>query len=131
MLADRTRQWRISNPRYGAEEFYIKCPGCKGLHIFTVGYDSPADMEKAKAIRGDGKAPVWTFNRNLGRPTFQPSMLVTWGGWENKDSNGRLISNVPKGVCHSFVTDGKIQFLNDCTHALKGQTVDLPEVGKD
>lgn len=30
-------------------------------------------------------------------------------------------------LCHSFVTDGKIQFLNDCFHSLKGQTVDLPD----
>ena len=28
-------------------------------------------------------------------------------------------------VCHSFVTDGKIQFLGDCTHELAGQTVEL------
>jgi hypothetical protein len=26
-----------------------------------------------------------------------------------------------------FVTDGRIQFLGDCTHALAGQTVDLPD----
>jgi len=31
-------------------------------------------------------------------------------------------------VCHSFVTDGRIQFLGDCTHNLAGQTVDLPEI---
>ncbi|WP_241754456.1 hypothetical protein [Cupriavidus basilensis] len=31
------------------------------------------------------------------------------------------------GVCHSFVTDGRIQFLGDCTHALAGQTVPLAE----
>jgi len=30
-------------------------------------------------------------------------------------------------VCHSFVTDGRIQFLGDCTHTLAGQTVDLPD----
>ena len=29
-----------------------------------------------------------------------------------------------------FVTDGKIQFLGDCTHALAGQTVDLPDMEK-
>ncbi len=29
-------------------------------------------------------------------------------------------------VCHSFLTDGRIQFLDDCTHAMAGQTVDLP-----
>jgi len=31
-------------------------------------------------------------------------------------------------VCHSYVTDGRIQFLADCTHALAGLTVDLPEL---
>lgn len=30
-------------------------------------------------------------------------------------------------VCHSFVTDGRIQFLADCTHDLAGLTVDLPD----
>ena len=30
-------------------------------------------------------------------------------------------------VCHSFVTDGRIQFLGDCTHKLAGQTVNIPE----
>ena len=33
--------------------------------------------------------------------------------------------NKIKKVCHSFVTDGKIRYLNDCTHHLKGQTVEL------
>jgi hypothetical protein len=30
--------------------------------------------------------------------------------------------------CHSFLVDGQIQFLGDCTHALAGQTVPLPEI---
>ena len=32
----------------------------------------------------------------------------------------------PRG--HSYVTDGRIQYLSDCTHPLAGQTVDLPDV---
>lgn len=28
-------------------------------------------------------------------------------------------------ICHSFVTGGKIRYLNDCTHHLKGKTVEL------
>ncbi len=28
---------------------------------------------------------------------------------------------------HSFVVDGHIQFLGDCTHELAGQTVDIPD----
>jgi hypothetical protein len=31
------------------------------------------------------------------------------------------------GICHSFIKDGMIQFLDDCTHALAGQTVPLGE----
>lgn len=55
----------------------------------------------------------WGFNDNLDRPTFTPSVLVQGGPNDT--------------VCHSFVTDGRIQFLTDSTHVLAGQTVDLPE----
>lgn len=56
----------------------------------------------------------WTFNGNKVRPTFTPSMLV----------KGHLGAD-NYGVCHSYVTDGQIQFLGDCTHALAGKTVPL------
>lgn len=57
--------------------------------------------------------PTWQFNGDLEKPTVRPSILVTGG---------------EKGIrCHSFVTDGKIQFLDDCTHALKNQTVEIPD----
>lgn len=56
----------------------------------------------------------WEFNGDMEKPTFSPSMLV----------NG----HDPEERCHSFVTDGKIRFLDDCgtEHELRGQTVDLP-----
>jgi len=53
----------------------------------------------------------WTFNGDMEKPTFRASMLV------NQDD--------PKSRCHSFVTDGQIQFLDDCFHELKGKTVPL------
>ncbi len=56
----------------------------------------------------------WTFNGDFDKPTFSPSMLV------NKDR--------PESRCHSFVTDGKIQFLSDCFHKLAGQTLELEEI---
>lgn len=57
--------------------------------------------------------PTWGWDGDLERPTVTPSVLVQGG------SQGI--------VCHSFVTDGRIQYLADSTHALAGQTVDLPE----
>jgi hypothetical protein len=56
----------------------------------------------------------WQFNGSLELPTFTPSMMV------NGDD--------PKGRCHSYVTNGQIQFLQDSAHRLSGQTVDLPPV---
>ena len=54
---------------------------------------------------------AWGWNGDYSWPTFTPSILVRGAG-----------------VCHSFVTNGKIKFLDDCTHTLKGQTVELDEI---
>ena len=61
----------------------------------------------------------WTFNGNLESPTFSPSLLVT----------GYLNEKNPDGRCHSFITDGKIQYPSDCTHEYAGKTIELPEFG--
>jgi len=78
-------------------QYWFHCPGCKNDHAFTIG-------------TGD---QGWTFNGDLEKPTFRPSLLC------NKDN--------PKRRCHSFVTAGKIEFLKDCHHELRSQTVDLPD----
>lgn len=55
----------------------------------------------------------WEFNNDIEKPTFHPSMLVHY----------------PDGKsCHSFVTNGKIEFLRDSFHSLAGKTVDLGDV---
>jgi hypothetical protein len=85
----------------GEQSVLFDCPGCGFLH----------------AVRVDGKSrPNWAWNRSLEAPTFQPSVLVSW------EMHGK-----PR-ICHSFVTDGRIQFLGDCTHALANQTIDLPNI---
>jgi hypothetical protein len=85
----------------GRKIFY--CPGCGSTHSLRV--------------TGDQR-PRWTYNGNEARPTFTPSVLVTYQDLSGEGRDER---------CHSFVTDGRIQFLADCTHELKGQTIDLPE----
>lgn len=63
-------------------------------------------------IRTEGPRPCWKWNGSIEKPTFSPSYFVGPG---------------TNYACHSFITDGKIQFLGDCHHELKGQTVELPE----
>ena len=102
------------------------CPACKELHHVTVQGGGP------------NVGPVWGYNGNADAPTFTPSILVR-GVQAAKDEKGRWTGDFvcgPDGeplpmVCHSFVTDGRIQFLGDCTHALAGQTVDLPDLQGD
>lgn len=55
----------------------------------------------------------WYFDGNEERPTFSPSILV-----KSSNADGDT-------TCHSFVKDGEIEFLGDCTHALAGKTVPM------
>ena len=91
------------------------CPGCKAMHHVIV----------------DGSRG-WTWNQSGDAPTFNPSVLVR-GTVPITDQEHEIIMgdgtvNPKPLVCHSFVTDGRIRFLNDCTHDLAGQTVDLPDL---
>lgn len=63
-------------------------------------------------VRTKGSRPRWEWNEDLDRPTFMPSLLVAPG---------------TSYQCHSFIKDGNIQFLEDCWHELKGQTVEIPD----
>jgi len=71
----------------------------------------------------------WTWNGDVDYPTLKPSLL--WAGVrETTDEDlERLDAGIPldatKVVCHTWITDGKVQFLSDCTHDLVNQTVDL------
>lgn len=56
----------------------------------------------------------WSFNGDMEKPTFSPSLLIY------ADKHHKR--------CHSFITDGQIQYLADCTHGMAGQTVDLPDI---
>lgn len=90
---------------WGEVHLMFFCPGCKENHSVRV-------VSSRNEEQG-----VWTYNDNPDAPTIRASVKVTWG------SGGR--------VCHSYVTDGRIQFLGDCYHDLKNQTVDLPEMVED
>lgn len=81
------------------------CPGC--------GYDHAVGVNGRKVPGEDGTMNEWQWNQSMTKPTFMPSLL--------------LFKSDPKLRCHSYVKDGKIQFLDDCHHSLKGQTIDLPD----
>lgn len=86
----------------------FNCPACNSTHCINF---HPTRM--------------WTVTGTDDKPTFYPSVSVTTG--RAVDPTFIPQEGDPPERCHSYVTDGRIQFLDDCTHALKGQTVDLPD----
>lgn len=100
------------------------CPGCDGAHQVR--------------IEGDG-SPRWSWNGDAEKPTFYPSILCTSHTWkpEVTPENMAEFKRNPwpqtkaDEICHSFVVDGEIRFLPDCTHHLAGQTADLPDFDDD
>jgi hypothetical protein len=76
-------------------KYIFYCPGCKSNHLINTNFNGHQITGK------------------LNKPTVKPSVL----------SKGNAKLGTPN--CHSYITDGKIEFLPDCTHELAGKTVDL------
>lgn len=78
------------------------CPGCKGGH----------------GVPTQGKN-AWGWNQSTASPTLTPSVLVL--------AHETSPPFNPQPRCHSFIRDGRLQFLDDCGHELAGQTVEMEE----
>lgn len=130
-------------PIYGTIEgqkvqigYKFQCPGCGDTHhIYT-------NAEYCAYSRKQYNVPCccWQFNGSVDQPTFNPSVLLRAKAypsgkmWPSEDEIARmqkgenLSASMTPYVCHSFIREGMIQYLDDCTHELKGQTVALPDI---
>lgn len=88
-------------------DYQFMCPGCNRMHGFVTEWKPISEQ----------KEPTWTFNGDVDKPTFAPSLLY---------NQSRSNPNHP--VCHLFVRDGRIEFLSDCTHHMAGKTVDMADI---
>lgn len=87
------------------------CPGCESVHqIWT----------------DDEDAPRWSFDGDLVRPTFNPSVRITYNG-PDADTR-RRDRRAPSRCCHYFLHAGQLLFCSDSTHPLAGKTVPLPDL---
>lgn len=105
---------RLSVDGLGRRYLFFRCTGCDACH----------------SVRVDGEH-AWTWNGDTERPTISPSIKVTGTQPLTEEEYQRVIRREPFEpkplVCHSFLRHGQLEFLSDCTHALAGQTVPLPE----
>jgi len=93
------------------------CPGCEEMHYIQT-----------KAPRANGAQ--WSFNGDVDKPTFSPSMRITGTYDITDDEHARIMRGEPftpkPYCCHYVLTAGVINYCGDCTHALVGQSVVLP-----
>lgn len=86
----------------------------KGMYLFWCpGYKCAHYIATAK---NDCGFPVWNWNGDNENPTVIPSIKVTYPTPEKMN------------ICHSFIRNGKIEYLSDCTHELAGKTVDMIDI---
>lgn len=79
------------------------CPGCQCVHqVWTKNEGYPH--------------PVWEFNGDTDKPTVNPSLKVEHPVKDKLE------------ICHSFIRNGKIEYLSDCTHSLAGITVEMVDL---
>lgn len=106
------------------------CPACKCQHFFYTN-------------GGNEGKPSWGFNGNLESPSFSPSMHIHYDEPTMDDSEldrlmklretdkSIVVPSVRITTCHYYLTAGKLIYMTDCPHELRGHTVDLPDYPKD
>jgi hypothetical protein len=92
----------------GSLAYWFWCPACDTHHCFCT---KRSDEENG---------PIWQFNDDVFKPTFAPSLRVSYG---NKPDS--------KPMCHLFLRNGVIEYCNDSGHKLAGQKIpcELPDIG--
>ena len=80
-------------------QYMYYCVGCLEEHAF--------------GIKAENTGGHHSFNMDLDNPTVSPSLLQNF---------------TPGKTCHSFIRNGKIQYLGDCWHWKKGKTITLPDI---
>ena len=110
----------------GAEEdgrtIFRPCEPSEATHV-KIRTPGPWPMRMLPVVQGNADrrgTPCWSWNGDVEKPTLKPSILT-----------GANFEASEKLKCHSFVTDGKIEFLDDSTHEFAGQTMDLLDIERE
>jgi hypothetical protein len=112
---------------------YHQVPVDEATHV-ELNFPGPVGKLHLPVIQSGTRAGTgcWTWNGNVDKPTLRPSVLHE-GTYVCTDAeHATLMAGghvEPRHYrCHTWVNDGQAQFLDDCSHELRGQTVDMLEV---
>jgi hypothetical protein len=116
---------------------YVECPIAEATDV-QIHIPSPAGLQTLPFIlKGSRKdTGCWTWNGDTEKPTLRPSIKVQSGHFAGANSCWcEYYRQHPDETpfftcyqCHTWINDGKAQFLDDCSHEFRGQTLDLLDV---
>ncbi|HZK68567.1 MAG TPA: DUF6527 family protein [Paludibacter sp.] len=96
-------------------ELGFMCPGCNSKHFINDALTQIPNLPPNH---------IWTFNGDFDKPTVRDSVLTRI--YVKNNASGKY--DIEANRCHSYITDGMIEFLSDCHHLLAGQIVELPQI---
>lgn len=88
----------------GDEHWWFWCPGCDTHHMFRT------------KLGPNRTGPVWEKVKD--ELTFKPSLLLR----VRSPISGKMMIK-----CYLYLKKGKVKYLNDCDHHLKGQTISVED----
>lgn len=99
----------IQDPETGT---LTPCEPSEATHVW-LRFPSPIEYHLIP-IRGKANtlSDTWEWNQDTENPTLKPSILARTG----------------EHTCHTYLTEGKVKFLNDCTHENAGKTMEALDV---
>lgn len=121
---------------YGYEE----CPIEEATHV-EIHIVGPSEIRHIPIIlKGDRKdTGCWTWNGDIEKPTLKPSILTKSGHFDENNKGKGCWCDYNKEhpedpapftcfLCHTWINEGRVIFLDDCSHEFKGQILDLLDV---
>lgn len=118
---------------------YVQCSIEEATHV-SINIPGPNGVITLPIIGRSTREGTggWNWNGSVDSPTLNPSVL-TINGHFMADHSGRCWCDYNREHpddqkvfecfrCHTWITDGKAQFLEDCSHQYRGQTLDLLDV---
>lgn len=115
---------------------YVGCPVDEATHV-TIHIPGPSGKQTLPVILQGTRSGTgcWSWNGDMERPTLKPSILKLSGHYftdQHKPGDPCWCSvgdaHFKCFRCHTWINDGRAQFLPDSSHELAGQTLELLEV---
>jgi hypothetical protein len=106
---------------------YVTCAAFDATHLYINMPGPLGDVHLPVMIGGTRKdTGNWTWNGDVDKPTLKPSIKRT--GYIGKNTCYDDGGPGRECVSHVWVNDGVVQYLDDTTHELRGQKLELLDI---